>query len=130
MSEKNEKPKIQDRYEHAPDFVKHYANNVRFERTRWDLRMTFGELEGFIPDGGSLVEQHVEIKIPWSQAKVVAIFLAINVADHEADYGAEQLPEFVFGDPLKHLGNKDLTLEEMFSEIIRVFHAQREATTK
>jgi hypothetical protein len=127
----NDTPKVQqDRYEHTPDFVKYYSNNVRFARNAWELTMTFGELAGNLPEGGSRVEQKVAIRMSWPQAKVMAIFLAINVADHETEQGAERIPEFVFGDPLKHLGDKDLTLEEMFTEIIRVFNAQKEAVKK
>jgi hypothetical protein len=128
----NEQPKAKakDEYRLAPDALNYYANNVRFETTPWDLRLLFGELAGNLPTGGSIVEQKAVIKLSWAQAKVMAIFLAINVADHEAALGAERLPAFVFGEPLKHLGDKDLTLEEMFLDIMKAVDEQRQALPK
>jgi hypothetical protein len=122
----NDKPNVQDEYKRSPDFVKYYANNVRFETSAWDLLMTFGELAGNLPDGaGSVVEQKVAIRMSWAQAKVMAIFLAINVADHEISHGAERVPAFVFGTPLKHLGDKDLTLQDMFADIIKAINERK-----
>jgi hypothetical protein len=119
----NDQIKRSDEYRKTSDFVTYYSNNVRFDTSAWDLLMTFGELAGNLPDGGSLVEQKIAVRMSWSQAKVMAIFLAINVATHEETLGVERLPEFVFGDQLKHLGNTDLTLEQMFGEIIKAFGA-------
>ncbi len=125
-----EPPKVKDEYRLASDAFNYYANNVRFETTPWDLKILFGELAASLPTGGSLVEQKAVIKLSWAQAKVMAIFLAINVADHEDALGAERLPRFVFGEPLKHLGDKDLTLEQMFADIIKTLHEQRQARLK
>jgi hypothetical protein len=116
----NEQVTPSDEYRKLPDFVKYYSNNVRFETSAWDILMTFGELAGNRPEGGSLVDQKVAVRMSWAQAKVMAIFLAINVSTHEETLGVERLPAFVFGDPLKHLGNTDMTLEDMFGEIIKV----------
>ena len=111
-----------DEYRHVTDFIKYYSNNVRFEITAWDLTVIFGELAGNLPDGSSVVEQKVAVKLSWPQAKIMAIFLAVNVATHEETNGVQRVPSFAFGDRLKHLGNKDLTLEEMFPHIIKAFN--------
>jgi hypothetical protein len=124
MADIDPQEKGKDEYRHLPDFLKYYANNVRFARTAWDLTMTFGELAGTKPGGGGIVEQKASVRLSWGQAKVMAIFLAINVAEHEAELGNEMIPSFVFSDDLKHLGDKDMSLEDMYAEIMAALNAQ------
>jgi hypothetical protein len=118
-------------YRVAPDLVKYYANNVRFDSTAFDLTMMFGQVAESLPDNSAnYVDQKVEIKLSWLQAKVMAIFLSINVAAQEEKLGAIQVPKFVFGTDLQHLANTALTLEEMFLDIIKVFDDKKHAIEK
>jgi hypothetical protein len=66
-----------------------YANNVYFEATSWDLKMLFGEWNG----RSKSVEYHTSMTIPWAQAKLIAYFLQVNVAIHEANHGHIRVPE-------------------------------------
>jgi hypothetical protein len=132
MPDNEESNKKIDPYRVAPDMVKYYANNVRLETTAFDLTMSFGQVAEPLPNksGDSYVDLKAEIKLSWLQAKVTAIFLSINVAAHEAQLGAIQIPSFVFGPDLKHLANQNLTLEEMYSSILKVFEEKKHTIEK
>ena len=68
------------------DVVPVYANNVRFEMTVWDLRMFFGQL---MPssEGQGLVDWHTDISIPWAQAKLMHLYLGMNLMLYERENG-------------------------------------------
>jgi hypothetical protein len=57
--------------------------------------------------------------VPWLQAKVMAIFIALNVLAHEEQFGPLLIPDFLFNQPLKKFGNRQITLEEIFREMIK-----------
>jgi hypothetical protein len=65
------------------DLEADYANNTLFEPSVWDLKIIFGEFIGRT----SSVDWHTSITIPWAQAKLMAYYLAINVAFHELNQG-------------------------------------------
>lgn len=66
-----------------------YANNVFFAANVWDLKVLFGELSA----RGEGVDWHTSITLPWAQAKLMAYYLAINIAAHEMDEGPIRIPE-------------------------------------
>ena len=66
-----------------------YANNVYFVGTVWDLKVIFGELS----PANQAVEWHTSITLPWAQAKLMAYYLGINIAAHEAHNGKVGVPE-------------------------------------
>src|ERR1700730_1191495 len=74
------------KFERADDFVTAYANNVFFETSVFDIKMTFGELDQ-PHEKEPFVEQHTAMTLPWMQAKITALLLAINVAAHEKKFG-------------------------------------------
>jgi len=73
------------------DFVTLYANNIQFEATEWDIRLVFGELD--IHDGKVAVEQHTGMNIPWLQAKLLLLYLGIQVAVNEKINGPIRIPK-------------------------------------
>jgi len=67
------------------DFLSYYANNVQFEQTAFDLKITFGELD---QSGSEIcVEQRAAVTIPWAQAKLMIYYLQGQVAAHELETG-------------------------------------------
>jgi len=68
-----------------------YANNVRFEPSVWDLKLTFGELSA----GTNTVEWHTSITIPWMQAKLMIYYLQANVSAYEMNSGKIHIPDGV-----------------------------------
>jgi len=58
-----------------------YANAVYFDATAWDLSMTFGRTVLRTPQQERQeMEWTTAITIPWSQAKLMAYYLLINLA--------------------------------------------------
>lgn len=82
-----EKPEAKTGVEHrrADDFVARYANNVFFEISLWDMKITFGELDQSL--GENVVVQHEAITMPWPAAKILSYFLQLNLAAQEARTG-------------------------------------------
>jgi hypothetical protein len=70
------------------DLESDYANNVFFNGNVWDLKMVFGELSG-VRLG---VDWHTSITLPWAQAKLMAYYLAINIASYELQHGSIRIP--------------------------------------
>jgi hypothetical protein len=69
-----------------------YANNVRLEASAWDLRMFFGQL---VPSGQSEVDYHTDVAIPWAQAKLLHLYLEINIMLYERQNGRIAIPKTV-----------------------------------
>lgn len=77
-------------FERDEDFAALYANNIRFETSVWDLKIIFGLLDQ--STAKTVVRQHTAINIPWAQVKLMAYFLQMNVAVHEAENGRISMP--------------------------------------
>jgi hypothetical protein len=75
------------------DHLHTYANNLRFERSVWDLCLKFGRLNQATQP--HTVEQHVTIDIPWQQVKLLIYYLSINLLLHEAENGHVSIPASV-----------------------------------
>ncbi|MGB6385279.1 MAG: DUF3467 domain-containing protein [Terriglobales bacterium] len=88
----NEKIKIATEFKRAEDFLSSYANNVMFETSVFDIKIVFGEL--LQPYGGKpFVEQRSATTLSWLEAKIAALFLIMNVAMHEKQFGPLVIPE-------------------------------------
>jgi hypothetical protein len=74
-----------------------YANNVRFEMSAWDLRIFFGQL---VPGGEAEVDYHTDVAIPWAQAKLMHLYLGINIMLYERQNGRIPVPKSVLPAPL------------------------------
>jgi len=72
-------------YRRTGDFLKRYANNVKFEPSVWDLNFVFGETDQQL--GPMVVVQHTAMSLSWPQVKIVAYFLRAYLAAHEAQNG-------------------------------------------
>jgi hypothetical protein len=81
------------------DVVPVYANNVRFEMTAWDLRMLFGQL---MPnsEGQGQVDWHTDVTVPWAQAKLMHLYLGMNLTLHERENGKITIPAAVLPAPI------------------------------
>jgi hypothetical protein len=71
------------------EFVSVYANNTRFEMTAWDLRIFFGQL---MPGVHGEVDWHTDVTIPWVQAKLMHLYLGINLGLYELENGKIKIP--------------------------------------
>jgi hypothetical protein len=71
------------------EIVPVYANNTRFEPTAWDLRIFFGQL---MPSGRRDVDWHTDVTIPWAQAKLMHLYLGINLGLYELENGKIKIP--------------------------------------
>ncbi len=86
---KNKSTESEDEYE---DVAAMYANNVRFEMSAWDLRIFFGQL---VPGGEAEVDYHTDVTIPWAQAKLMHLYLGINIMLYERQNGRIPIPRSV-----------------------------------
>ncbi|HWC98697.1 MAG TPA: DUF3467 domain-containing protein [Candidatus Sulfopaludibacter sp.] len=83
--------------EQFEEAVPMYANNVRFEMTAWDLRIFFGQL---VAGGAAEIDYHTDVTIPWSQAKLMHLYLGVNIMLYERDNGRITIPKSVLPSPL------------------------------
>lgn len=81
------------------DVVPMYANNVRFEMTAWDLRMLFGQLIPNI-EGKGQVDWHTDVTLPWTQAKLMHLYLGMNLTLYERENGRIKVPTAVLPAPM------------------------------
>jgi hypothetical protein len=94
MSEDTVIPPTKEDFE---DVVPVYANNVRFEMSAWDLRLFFGQL---VPGGSPEIDYHTDVTISWAQAKLMHLYLGINIMLHERQNGRIPVPVSVVPMPL------------------------------
>ena len=80
MEESSRNQPIQSEDAEQDELTADYANNVNFAANVWDLKLLFGELSGTKP----AIDWHTSITLPWAQAKLMAYYLDINIASHEA----------------------------------------------
>ncbi len=76
-------------HEQLEEIVPVYANNSRFEPTAWDLRIFFGQL---MPSGRQKIDWHTDVTIPWAQAKLMHLYLGINLGLYELENGKIKIP--------------------------------------
>ncbi len=76
-----------------------YANNVRFEMTAWDLRLIFGQLE-LMSEGKASIDWHTDVTLPWAQAKIMHLYLGMNLALYERENGKITVPASVLPAPV------------------------------
>ena len=112
-------------FERDDEFVSLYANNVLFERSIWDLKMIFGQLDQY--QGKVRVEQHTAITIPWVQAKLMNHFLSVNLAMYESENGQIQIPSILLpqapGSLTEGPGDNDPQADAQI-QLIRKLHDQ------
>ncbi|MFZ3211448.1 MAG: hypothetical protein WA188_08020 [Terriglobales bacterium] len=77
----------------SADFRSFYANNVFFEVTAFDLKMTLGEVMSMSKTPH--VEQRGAITMAWLEAKIAAIYFLANVMIHELAYGVIPIPSVI-----------------------------------
>jgi hypothetical protein len=80
------------KFERSEDFASRYANHVYFATSVFDIRVMFGEILQF-PDIPPFVNQHTSMTLSWREAKIAALFLAMNVAMHENKFGTLDIPD-------------------------------------
>jgi hypothetical protein len=62
-----------------------YANNLHYESSAWDLKITFGQVDQ--SSGSIVVKPNVAVTIPWAQAKLTLYWLRIQVEIMEMQTG-------------------------------------------
>jgi hypothetical protein len=73
--------------ERANDFTTSYANNINFESTPWDMKLTFGHIDQ--ATGTVVIKQDFAVTIPWPQAKLALFWLRVHVETSEAEVGVK-----------------------------------------
>ncbi len=132
MSEENIKPNPAPApaptIERSTDFHSYYANNILFESTAWDMKLTFGHI-----DNASvtplLIKNDCSVTIPWPQAKLALFWLRLHVEGAEAEVGVKipirkdllpgELPEHLPG-----LAQENDPRVKMFREIYNKLRAE------
>jgi hypothetical protein len=91
MSENTAIEPAKPSFKRSDDFVSAYANNVLFETTVFDVKVSFGEISQPFNEK-PFVEQRAAITLSWREAKIAALLLTMNVAMHENQFGVLEIP--------------------------------------
>lgn len=67
-------------------FVAFYANNAHFAVSIWDIRITFGEIQG-IENNRVVVEDRASVTMPMGMAKAMANLVMLNIRAYERRTG-------------------------------------------
>jgi hypothetical protein len=128
MAEKNaaDAPQTSPQFIRSPDFSSVYANFTRFEPTVWDLKFTFGEVVEQSDQGG-VVENHTAVSMAWPAAKVMALYLVLNLAIHEHKHGVIKISDTVMQPDIRHLAES--SIEEIIKEAIAIRTATPPSTS-
>jgi hypothetical protein len=114
--------------EEFEEIVPVYANNTRFEGTAWDLRIFFGQL---MPGGRGEVDWHTDVTIPWAQAKLMHLYLGINLGLYERENGKIKVPPGVLppvmASPPSGMDTSSPQALETFEFVQKAIQAFREA---
>jgi len=86
MSDTTPKSAVSE-FERASDFTTRYANNINFESTAWDMKITFGHVERATDP--VVIRHDFAVTIPWPQAKLALFWLRLHVETTEAEVGAK-----------------------------------------
>jgi hypothetical protein len=73
--------------ERASNFTNFYANNMYFESTAWDMKITFGHVDQ--ATGTIVIKHDLAVTIPWPQAKLALFWLRLHVEMAEAEVGTK-----------------------------------------
>ncbi len=73
--------------ERAPNFTAFYSNNIYFESTAWDMKLTFGHIDQ--ATGTVVIKNDCSVTIPWPQAKLALFWLRLHVELAEAEVGVK-----------------------------------------
>ena len=87
--EKNNDVVIQNRaeFKRSESFFRSYSNTLRVNISHQDASIVFGEILESTPPGSFLIEDKADIRIPLSQAKVLANVLGETVRSYEKHFG-------------------------------------------
>ncbi|HEY3929142.1 MAG TPA: DUF3467 domain-containing protein [Candidatus Koribacter sp.] len=106
----------------APDMRYTYANNVYFDTSAFDVKMMFGEMRR---DSTSVfIRQDTSVTMTWEEAKITAIYLALNVIGHEDTHGPLCLKEGVRPAAVS-ADEARLPLREFFEVALRRYRDQK-----
>ncbi len=116
------------RGEEFEEIIPVYANNMRFELTAWDLRIFFGQL---MPGGRGEVDWHTDVTIPWAQAKLMHLYLGVNLGVYELENGKIKIPPGVLppvmASPPPGIDTSNPQALETFEFVQKAIQAFREA---
>ena len=123
-------PTPQQVVERAPNFTTFYANNIYFESTAWDMKITFGHVDQ--ATGTVVIKHDCAVTIPWPQAKLALFWLRLHVETAEAEVGVKipirkdlipaELPE-EFPEPAQKSDPKMKIFREIYNKLRAEFLA-------
>ena len=74
-------------FRRSESFFRSYANTLRVNLSHQDASIVFGEILESSPPGSFFVEDKAEIRIPLSQAKILANVLVESIRSYEKHFG-------------------------------------------
>ena len=87
--EQNNIPVIPNKldFRRSGSFFRSYSNTLRVNFSHQDASIVFGEILESSPPGSFFVEDNAEIRIPLSQAKILANVLGETIQSYEKHFG-------------------------------------------
>lgn len=67
-----------------------YANQANFEIGDLDVKILFGQVSQL--SGKPAIDWHTAVTMAWAEAKLLSLYLRVNIAIHEATHGAIKIP--------------------------------------
>jgi hypothetical protein len=103
-----------------------YANNILLQASVWDLAFMFGLLNQDVTPIETV--RNAEVRIPWTQAKLLVYFLKGQILWHELQNGKIHIPPAVMppeppGFELTEEQKNDPQITELI-ETFKKFHAE------
>jgi hypothetical protein len=69
--------------ERSTDFPTYYSNNIVYESTAWDIKLTFGHIEQ--ATAPVLTRNDCSVTIPWPLAKLLLFWIRLHVESAEVE---------------------------------------------
>jgi hypothetical protein len=111
----------------GPQFMRVYANVVKFGVSLNDMTIFFGETF-LVGPRETVTEERVSVTISLPQAKVLAGYLVVNLLNHELFNESIIRPQKgSFGAQFADLDTK-LPVDQLITQMCQIVHAERETT--
>ncbi len=93
-----------------------YANHTTFFPSAYDLRLAFGDAD---PTTNMQVNKlHTGVTLSWPQAKLMLLYLRLNIEYHESAIGEIKIPRSALAPMIQEKISKEYTtIEEVLSAI-------------
>jgi hypothetical protein len=106
-------------YTQSADFRSVYAQITRFRLTQWDIGLVFGRIKSVNQaDEAGVLELHTDVSLSFASAKILAMYLVLNIAAIEAEKGIVKIPAVALQPDIDHLA--DAPILDLVSEATRI----------